>query len=67
MPWVREMTEIIRWDGYRPYGVSYDWRPFIERGGFFAYEGRLQLPYVQMLDHESFIDRVSFDQPTYRR
>ena len=59
VPWVREMTEIIRWDGYRPYGVDFDWRPFIELGGFFAYGGRLQLPYVQMLDRASFIDRVS--------
>jgi SAM-dependent methyltransferase len=59
VPWVREMTEIIRWDGYRPYGVDFDWRPFIELGGFFAYGGRLQLPYVQLLDRASFIDRVS--------
>ena len=59
VPWVREMTEIIRWDGYRPYGVDFDWRPFIELGGFFAYGGRLQLPYVQLLDRASFVDRVA--------
>jgi SAM-dependent methyltransferase len=59
VPWVREMTEIIRWDGYRPYGIDFDWRPFIELGGFFNYGGRLQVPYVQLLDRASFIDRVS--------
>jgi SAM-dependent methyltransferase len=57
--WVRQMTEIIRWDRYRPYGVTFDWRPFIELGGFFSYGGRLQVPYVQLLDRASFIDRVS--------
>jgi hypothetical protein len=59
VPWVREMTEIIRWDGYRPYGVDFEWRPFIELGGHFLYGGRLQFPYVQMLDRASFVDRVS--------
>jgi SAM-dependent methyltransferase len=59
VPWVREMTEIIRWDGYRPYGVDFDWRPFIELGGFFTHGGRMQVPYAQLLDRESFIDRVS--------
>ncbi|MEO5837179.1 MAG: class I SAM-dependent methyltransferase [Acidimicrobiales bacterium] len=59
VPWVREMTEIIRWDGYRPYGVTFDWRPFIGLGGFFTYDGRLQLPYAQLLDRASFVDRVS--------
>lgn len=59
VPWVREMTEIIRWDGYRPYGVDFDWRPFIELGGYFTYGGRLQVPYAQLLDRASFIDRVS--------
>ena len=57
--WVRQMTEIIRWDGYRPYGVNFDWRPFIELGGFFSYGGRMQFPYVQLLDRASFVDRVS--------
>lgn len=59
VPWVRQMTEIIRWDGYRPYGVNFDWQPYIELGGYFAYGGRLQVPYVQLLDRESFVDRVS--------
>jgi len=59
VPWVREMTEIIRWDGYRPYGVEFDWRPFIELGGFFTYGGRVQFPYAQLLDRTSFLDRVS--------
>ena len=59
VPWVREMTEIIRWDGYRPFGVDFDWRPFISLGGFFTYGGRLQFPHSQMLDRESFLDRVS--------
>lgn len=58
VPWVREMTEIIRWDGYRPYGVDYEWRPVVERGGFFNYGGRVHLPYVQVLDRDGFIDRV---------
>jgi SAM-dependent methyltransferase len=59
VPWVREMTEIIRWDGYRPYGVEFDWRPKIEIGGYFTLGGRVQLPYVQMLDRAAFLDRVS--------
>jgi len=59
VPWVREMTEIIRWDGYRPYGVDFDWWPFIGLGGYFSYGGRTQLPHVQMLDRTSFLDRVS--------
>lgn len=58
VPWVREMTEIIRWDGYRPYGVDYEWQPVIELGGYFTYRGRVHLPYAQLLDRESFIDRV---------
>jgi SAM-dependent methyltransferase len=58
VPWVREMTEIIRWDGYRPYGVDFDWRPKIELGGHFTYAGRVHLPYVQMLDRAGFLDRV---------
>ena len=57
--WVREMTEIIRWDGYRPYGVDYDWRPLIELGAWFSLLGRTQFPYVQLLDRASFVDRVS--------
>ena len=59
VPWVQTMTDIIRWDGYRPYGVTFEWRPTIELGGFFTYGGRTQVPYVQLLDRESFIDRVS--------
>jgi SAM-dependent methyltransferase len=59
VPWVRQMTEIIRWDGYRPYGVEFEWRPMIEIGGYFAVAGRVQLPYVQMLDRKAFLDRVS--------
>jgi hypothetical protein len=31
----------------------------IELGGFFTYQGRVQFPYVQLLDRASFVDRVS--------
>jgi hypothetical protein len=53
------MTEAIRWDGYRPYGIDFDWRPHIEMGGWFTLQGRIQFPYSQWLDRESFVDRVS--------
>lgn len=57
-PWVRRMTEIIGWDGFRPYGVAFDWRPVVEHDGWFELRERVQFPFVQQLDRASMADRV---------
>jgi hypothetical protein len=57
-PWVRRLTEIIRWDGYRPYGVKFDWRPTIEHGNRFDVVSRKQFPFAQVLDRRLLVDRV---------
>jgi SAM-dependent methyltransferase len=57
-PWVRRLTEIIRWDGYRPYGIKFDWRPTIEHGDRFHMVSRRQFPFVQVLDRRLLVDRV---------
>jgi SAM-dependent methyltransferase len=58
VPWVAEMTRVIRWEGYRPYGVAFDWRPVLEHGGQFVLEGRAQFPFTQTLDRAGYADRV---------
>ncbi len=59
VPWVQEMTDIIRWDGYRPYGVAHDWSPALEAGGHFQLVSRCEVGFVQWLDRATMVDRVS--------
>jgi len=59
VPWVRRMTEIIRWDGYRPYGIDHDWTPLLTIGGHFRQLDRRQFAYEQLLDRQTFADRVA--------
>lgn len=59
VPWVRRMTEIIRWDGYRPYGIAYDWSSLLGLGGRFRQLERRQFPYEQLLNRQTFADRVA--------
>jgi SAM-dependent methyltransferase len=58
VPWVAEMTRVIRWEGYRPYGAAFDWRPVLEHGAHFELEGRAQFAFAQRLDRAGFADRV---------
>ena len=56
--WVRQMTEIIAGMATGCMGVNFDWQVHRTRW-LLRLCGRLQVPYVQLLDRESFVDRVS--------
>jgi SAM-dependent methyltransferase len=60
VPWVAELTEMIRWKEFaRGHYGDRDWAGVVAANGSFTPLERHQFPYVQRLDHETFVDRIA--------
>ncbi len=58
-PMVAELVGISKWDVSAPYPIGMDFGAVIDRSGRFGTVQRTQLPFVQQLDLEAFVEQVA--------
>jgi SAM-dependent methyltransferase len=58
-PMVAELVGISKWDVSAPYPIGMDFGAVVDRSGRFGTVQRTQLPFVQQLDLESFVEQVA--------
>lgn len=58
VPWVAELTRVIRWDVCMPYQVGTDWRETLDASDRFTPAARARFAHVQTMDADLLVDRV---------
>ncbi len=58
VPWVNELSQIIRWNTRKPYDTEIDWRATLDRSERFTPARHARFGYVQMLDADTLVERV---------
>jgi SAM-dependent methyltransferase len=59
VPWVAELSHVIRWDVQRPYAVGTDFRAVLDESGRFTPARRASFRFEQELDRDGLCERVS--------
>jgi SAM-dependent methyltransferase len=59
VPWVAELSHVMRWDVQMPYRVGTDFRAVLDASGRFTRAQRERFPFAQNLDRDGLCERVS--------
>ena len=59
VPWVAELSHVMRWDVRMPYRVGTDFRAVLDESGRFTRAQRERFAFAQELDREGLCERVS--------
>jgi SAM-dependent methyltransferase len=59
IPWVAELSHVMRWDVQMPYRVGTDFRRVLDESGRFTRAQRGRFEFAQELDREGLCERVS--------
>jgi SAM-dependent methyltransferase len=58
VPWVNELSQIMRWNTRKPYDTELDWCATLDRSERFTKARHAHFGYVQMLDADTLVERV---------
>jgi SAM-dependent methyltransferase len=59
VPWVAELSHVMRWDVRMPYRVGTDFREVLDASGLFTRAQRERFAFAQELDRDGLCERVS--------